>query len=129
MQLKPLQEQVIVITGATSGIGLSTVYLAAREQAKVVMIARSQGALNEIADEINQQGGNVVTAVADVGDKNQVEAAAAKAINAFGRIDTWVNNAGISIYGTLQETSEEDSRRLFDTNFWGVVIGSLAALK
>jgi short-subunit dehydrogenase len=50
------------------------------------------------------------------------------AIDRFGRIDTWINNAGVSIYGRLEEVSEADSRKLFDTNFWGVVNGSLAAL-
>lgn len=54
--------------------------------------------------------------------------AAQAAINRFGRIDTWINDAGVSIYGRLDEVSEADSRRLFDTNFWGVVNGSLAAL-
>jgi len=53
---------------------------------------------------------------------------AQEAISRFGRFDTWVNNAGVSIYGRLDEVSEADSRRLFDTNFWGVVNGSLVAL-
>ena len=65
---------------------------------------------------------------ADVADRQKMEEAAQEAVSRFGRIDTWVNNAGVSIYGRLDKVSETDSRRLFDVNFWGVVNGSLAAL-
>ncbi|HZN67251.1 MAG TPA: SDR family oxidoreductase [Tepidisphaeraceae bacterium] len=64
----------------------------------------------------------------DVADRQQVERVARAAVERFGRIDTWVNNAGLGLYGRLDEVSEADSRRLFDANFWGVVNGSLAAL-
>jgi short-subunit dehydrogenase len=66
--------------------------------------------------------------LADVADRDQVQAIADAAMAAFGRIDTWVNNAGVSIYGRLDEVTESDSRRLFDVNFWGIVNGSLVAL-
>ena len=64
----------------------------------------------------------------DVADRAQVERVAREAVNRFGRIDTWVNNAGVAIYARLDEGTDEDNRRLFETNFWGVVNGSLAAL-
>jgi NADP-dependent 3-hydroxy acid dehydrogenase YdfG len=130
LSLKPLEEQVIVITGASSGIGLATAEAAARQGAKVVLGARSGETLDEIVQRINaaNQKGRAVSVVCDVADRAQVDRLAEEAVRAFGRIDTWVNNAGVAIYGRLDEVTEEDSRRLFDTNFWGVVNGSLAAL-
>lgn len=126
--LKPLDQQVIVITGASSGIGLATAQFAAERGAKLVLVARSAETLSALATLINSEGGEAICVVADVGKRDEVDAAAQAAINRFGRIDTWVNDAGVAIYGRLDEVSEADSRRLFDTNFWGVVNGSLAAL-
>ncbi|MCU1244879.1 MAG: short-chain dehydrogenase [Acidobacteria bacterium] len=126
--LKPLDQQVMVITGASSGIGLATAEAAAKEGARLVVAARSSGSLEELAARINAAGGEAIAVVADVGDRAQVDQIVAAALERFGRIDTWVNDAGTSIYGKLEEVSEADSRKLFDTNFWGVVNGSLAAL-
>jgi short-subunit dehydrogenase len=126
--LKPLDQQVIVITGASSGIGLSTALAAAEQGAKVVLAARSQDTLDEIVQDIQAAGGEAIAVAVDVGDRAQLERVAQAAIERFGRIDTWVNDAGVSIYGRLDEVDDEDSRRLFDTNFWGVVYGSLVAL-
>lgn len=128
ISLKPLDQQVMVITGASSGIGLATALSAAHVGAKVVLAARSEEVLQAVNQQINETGGEAIYVVADVGDAEQVQRVAEAAVNEFGRIDTWVNNAGVSIYGRLDEISEEDARRLFDTNFWGVVHGSLAAL-
>ncbi|MBA4141982.1 MAG: SDR family oxidoreductase [Nitrosospira sp.] len=125
---KPLDQQVIVITGASSGIGLASARLAADRGAKLMLIARSPKTLNNLTAEIAAAGGEAIHFVADVADGEKVQAAARETINRFGRIDTWVNNAGVSIYGRLDEVSEADARRLFDTNFWGVVNGSIAAL-
>ncbi len=118
----------IVITGASSGIGLCTAESAAKRGAKVVLSARSENTLNDVVTRINSVGGEAIAIAADVADRKQIEAVADAAISRFGRIDTWVNNAGVAIYGRLDEVSEQDSRRLFDTNFWGVVNGSLVAL-
>lgn len=128
ISLRPLDQQVMVITGASSGIGLATAQAAASQRAKLVLAARSEHALKKIAEDINAAGGEAVYVVADVGNQRQVEQIALTALQRFGRIDTWINDAGVSIYGKLTMVSEEDSRRLFDTNFWGVVNGSLAAL-
>ena len=125
---KEINEQVIVITGASSGIGLCTALMAAERGAKLVLAARSKATLLDVVEEIHSMGREVISVVADVGDRAQVENIAQAAMAKFGRIDTWVNDAGVSIYGRLDEVSEEDSRKLFDTNFWGVVNGSLTAL-
>ncbi len=127
-QLKPLNEQVIVITGASSGIGLTTALSAAKQGAKVVLAARSKNALDEIVSQIQANGGQALAVECDVADRAAVENLARAAANQFGRIDTWVNDAGISIYGRLDETSDEDARRLFETNYFGLVNGSLTAI-
>ncbi len=126
--LKPVAEQVIVITGASSGIGRATAQAAAARGAKVVLAARSEEALRDMVPAIEAEGGAAAFVVADVGTRADVEKVGEMAIARFGRIDTWINNAGVAIYGRLDEVSERDSRRLFDTNFWGVVNGSLVAL-
>lgn len=128
VSLKPLNQQVIVITGASSGIGLATAKLAAERGAKLVLIARSAETLRKLVAQIADGGGEAIFVVADVADRKKMLGAAQETINRFGRIDTWINNAGVSIYGRLDEVSDADSRRLFETNFWGVVNGSLAAL-
>jgi short-subunit dehydrogenase len=128
LKLRPINEQVVVITGASSGIGLATAKLAPERGAKVVLAARSQEAITQIADQINHSGGEALAVPCDVAIRQQVEKLAHAAIERFGRIDTWVNDAGVSIYGRLDEVSEEDSRRLFDTNFWGTYYGAIAAL-
>jgi len=128
-KLKPLDQQVIVITGATSGIGLATAKGAAKKGAKVVLAARSEQELSQAAEEIRSKGGHVATVVADVANSADIERIAQTAQTQFGGFDTWVNNAAASIWGRLEEVSDEDSRRMFDTNFWGVVNGSLEAVK
>jgi len=126
--LKPLSEQVIVVTGASSGIGLATARMAAKRGARVVLAARSEETLNVIVDDILGRGGQAIAVTADVSSRADVARIATVAVNTFDRIDTWVNNAGVAIYGRLDQVSDEDSRRLFDINFWGVVNGSLVAL-
>jgi short-subunit dehydrogenase len=125
ISLKAIEDQVMVITGASSGIGLATAQQAAKRGAKVVLIARSEQAMPEVTQRL---GADALFVCCDVADRHQVQQAAQSAVERFGKIDTWINNAGLSIYGRLDKVSDEDSRRLFDINFWGVVNGSLVAL-
>ncbi|WP_322403267.1 SDR family oxidoreductase [Massilia luteola] len=129
LQLRKINEQVMVITGATSGIGLTTARMAAEQCAKLVVAARSADALDQLASELRRTGTQVATVVADVGNPADVERIGLAAIERFGRIDTWINNAGISIFGRNEDVSLDDMQRLFDTNYWGVVHGSLEAVK
>src|SRR5688500_5246333 len=112
VSLKPIHEQVIVITGASSGIGLATAEEAAKRGAKLVLAARSSDTLSRLAERISGSGGEAIAVVADVSDRAQVQRIADEAIARFGRIDTWINDAGVSIYGRLDEVSDEDHRRL-----------------
>lgn len=127
--LKKLHEQVMVITGASSGIGLTTARMAAAAGARLVLVGRSEEALRQLRDEIHRDGGQAIFVVADVGKQAEVREIAQRAQAEFGGFDTWVNNAGTATTGRLEETPIEDMRRLFETNFWGVVYGSLEALK
>lgn len=127
MKLKKLSEQVIVITGATSGIGLTTARMAAKQGASLVLIARNDNALQTLASEIYQKGGRVLIHAADVADEAALRHAAQRAVEEFGRIDTWVNNAGGSIYGRIFDVSIDDLRRVFETNVWGLIYGSRIA--
>ena len=128
-KLKPLNEQVIVITGAGSGIGAATARLAASKGAKVVLAGRGEEPLAAVAHEIERDGGRALVVTADVGVEQDHERILQQAIATFGRVDTWVNNAGVSIFGKLDDVPVADQRKLFDTNYWGVVYGSLVALR
>ena len=125
--LKPLNQQAIVITGATSGIGLATARRAARAGACVFLIARGESDLRTLTEELQATGARAAWAAADVADHAALAEAAEKCIRLFGGFDTWVNNAGVSIYGAISSTTLDDQRRLFETNYWGVVNGSLVA--
>lgn len=126
-RLKRLRDQVMVITGASSGIGLATARLAAQRGAKVVLAARSDEALTELETEIRASGGKAVAVEADVTDESDVKKIAKTAIDEFGEIDTWVNNAGGSVFGKILDVPTEEERKLFEINFWGTVYGCKVA--
>ncbi|PSJ39527.1 SDR family oxidoreductase [Allosphingosinicella deserti] len=129
LSLKPLDQQVIVITGASSGIGLATAKAAAAAGATVVLAARTREALAGAIDQIKYAGGQGIFVVADVTRREDLENLARRAMEDYGRIDTWVNNAGVGIWGRLDEVSDADRRQLFETNFWGMVYGSEIAVE
>lgn len=128
-RLKPLSRQILVITGASSGIGLATARRAASKGAAVVLAARNEEALGRICEEIRRDGGQAVYVAADVGDRDDVARIVEKALDTFGGFDTWVNNAGVGVYGELLEIPPEEHEQLFRTNYWGVVNGSIAAVR
>ena len=129
MKLKKLKDQVMVITGASSGIGLVTARLAAGRGARLVLAARSEDALRELTEELNRGGAQAVYIVCDVSKQEDVREVVRTAQETFGGFDTWVNNAGAFIYGKLEEVPVEDMRKLFETNVWGLIYGSLEAVK
>lgn len=128
IRLKQMSDQVMVITGATSGIGLATAKRAAQRGARVVLCSRNEPELQETVSVIQEGGGTARGVVADVSNPEDMERLAGTAVEEFGSLDTWVNNAGVSFYGRLTEVAVEDMRRLFEVNFWGTVYGARAAL-
>src|SRR5690625_446528 len=127
--LKNLTSQVMVLTGATSGIGLVTARMAADKGVKLVLTARDAEALKELTQELRERGAEAVFVSADISKEEDVEKIAQKAIEVFGGFDTWVNNASSTIFGHLTDIPIEDMRRLFDVNYWGTVYGSRRAVQ
>jgi NAD(P)-dependent dehydrogenase (short-subunit alcohol dehydrogenase family) len=126
-KLKPLQEQTMVITGASSGINLVAARQAAARGARVLLVSRNEPVMREICEGIAARGGEASYAVADVADETALRRAADLAFERYGGFDTWVNGAAVSIYGKVLDVELEDQRRLFETNYWGVVHGSRIA--
>ena len=129
MRLRPLREQVVVITGASSGIGLVTAKRAAASGARVVLAARNEPDLAAAVRAIRERGGRAIYHVTDVADARQVEDLGGAAVAEFGPIDSWINNAGVSVYGRCTDTPVADLRRQFDVNYWGQVHGMLTAVR
>jgi short-subunit dehydrogenase len=127
VRLKPVEDQTIVITGASSGIGLATALEAAKRGARLVLVARDPESLASAVSRCEAEGAEVEYLVADVADHAPMELVARRAVKRFGGFDTWVNNAGVSVYGELKDVPLDDARDVFETNYWGVVHGSLVA--
>ncbi|MDQ3367632.1 MAG: SDR family oxidoreductase [Myxococcota bacterium] len=128
MKLKPVRDQVVVIMGASSGIGREVALRFGAAGAKVVVSARSQEGLLSLVSEIERRGGRATSIVCDVADPTQVEAVAEAAVLSFGRIDTWVHVAAVTVYARFEDTTHEEFRRVIEVNYLGQVHGFLAAL-
>jgi NAD(P)-dependent dehydrogenase (short-subunit alcohol dehydrogenase family) len=126
--LKPLAEQTIVITGASRGIGRETALRAAKRGARVVVAARDSEALDELVAAIETEGGVALAVPTDVSNFDEVRRLAERAAGRFGGIDTWVNNAAVSLYGRFEDVPIEDFKRVVEVNFFGQVYGCRAAL-
>jgi NAD(P)-dependent dehydrogenase (short-subunit alcohol dehydrogenase family) len=127
-KLKPLREQVVVVMGASSGIGREAAGRFAAEGAAVVLSGRSLPALASLADELTAAGGRAVAVPAEVTDPAQVRAVADRAVAEFGRLDTWVHLPGVSVYAPVEDISPEEFRRVVDVTLLGQVYGAMAAL-
>ena len=125
---RPLAEQSVVITGASSGIGRETALEMAHRGARITALARGSRALETLAAEVSRIGGQIHTIAGDVADWPTVERTAAEAVERFGRIDTWVNNAAVSVYATIDQLTVDEIRRITEVNYLGQVHGVKAAL-
>lgn len=126
---RPLEEAVVVITGASSGIGRAAALRLSRRAPSLVLCARSEGALAEVAAECEEAGAATLHRALDVAEEEAVESLAAAAVERFGRIDVWVNNAGTIAYGPFEEIPSEVFRQIIETNLMGQVHGARAALR
>ena len=124
-----LEGKVAVVTGASSGIGRATALELARRGARVVAAARRLEALESVAGECRALGVEAVAVPTDTGNEAAVDALARSAVERFGRIDVWVNNAATSIYGRIEDTDTSPVRRLIDVNILGCLYGARAALR
>ncbi len=126
--MKPIGEQVVFITGRSSGIGRATANAAAKKGAKVAIVARGEEALEATASEIRSAGGAVLALPCDVSDAGQVRRVAERVVAEWGRIDTWVNAAAVSVYGEFAEIPEAEFRRVIEIDVLGVANGMRAAI-
>jgi NAD(P)-dependent dehydrogenase (short-subunit alcohol dehydrogenase family) len=128
MQLKPIQDQVVVVVGASSGIGRETALQFAKKGAKLVVSGRSEEKLASLVNEIRNFQGEVTSVIAEVADFDQVKAIADKAVEVYGRLDTWVHLPATAVFALFEETKPEEFKRVIEVNLLGQVYGAMAAL-
>lgn len=128
MKLKPVDQQVVVVVGCTSGIGLETALRFARKGAKLILVGRGQEDLDRTLDEVRREGAEAATHETDVASWEGLQAAAQHAVDTFGHIDTWAHVAGVPYYAQLDDTPPEEFRRVIEVNLNGPTFGVMAAL-
>ncbi|UBF26534.1 SDR family oxidoreductase [Kovacikia minuta CCNUW1] len=128
MELKPIEQQVVAVVGASSGIGRETALQFARRQAKLVVSARSEAGLTSLVEEISQLGGDAIAVPADVAVFEQVQKIADKAVDYYGRLDTWVHAAATAVIAPFEQVTPDEFKRVMDVNLMGQVYGAMVAL-
>jgi NAD(P)-dependent dehydrogenase (short-subunit alcohol dehydrogenase family) len=128
VKLKPIENQVVVVMGASSGIGRETALRFAKRGAKVVVAARNEAGLRYLEDEIRALGGEARVVVADVSEFEQVEAVAQSAVEEYGQLDTWVHLAAAGLFAPFDQTEPDEFRRVVEVDLMGQVYGAMAAL-
>ena len=123
------KNKVVVITGATGGVGRATAWEFAKQGAKIVLLAREQHQLEATKKEVEEYGGEALCIPTDVSDSDAVERAATQAEQAFGPIDVWVNNAMNSVFAPVKEIIPEEFKRITEVTYLGQVYGTMAAMK
>ncbi len=126
--MKDYRSLVVVITGASSGIGRATALAFAEKGSTVVLAARREEALAMLAQECEQRGGKALVVPTDVSREEAVQALALKTYDTYGRIDIWINNAAVSLFGIFDETPLEDIQKVIQTNLFGYIYGAHAVL-
>lgn len=129
MEAENLTGKVVVITGASAGLGRAMARAFAREKTKIGLLARGLDGLEGAKEEVEELGGKAITIKTDVADPKQVEDAAQQVEDAFGSIDIWINNAMVSVFSPLKEIEADEFRRVTEVTYLGQVYGTMAALK
>lgn len=125
---RPIRNSVIVITGASTGIGRATALEFAKKRGTLLLAARNQTALEEVAQECQHLGGTALAIPTDVSNESEVQELTQRAIASFGRIDVWVNNAAVSLFARFEEAPPEVFRQVIETNLFGYIYGARAVL-
>jgi short-subunit dehydrogenase len=125
---KQLADSVIVITGASTGIGRASAVEFARAGATVIVTSRRKEVLRTLADQCEKRGGKALAIPADVTDQQAMQNLARRVVELFGRIDVWINNAAVTLFGRFEQTPPEAYRRVIETNLFGCIHGARAAL-
>lgn len=121
-------DKVVIMTGASAGIGRATALAFGREGAHVALVARSEDRLRRVAGEIEQAGGRALVVPADVADRTQVCAMVETVVSTFGRVDILVNNAGIGLLSPVADMDPADLQRVIDVNLYGLIWCTQAVL-
>jgi NAD(P)-dependent dehydrogenase (short-subunit alcohol dehydrogenase family) len=129
IKLKPVNVQVVVVFGASSGIGRISALEFARRGAKVCVAARSEEGLRTLVEEIEEAGGEAFYVVADAADFEQVKSVAQQTVERYGRLDTWVHSAAAFLFGTFEQTAPEEFEQMIKVNLLGQIYGAKAALQ
>lgn len=129
MKENEFKDKVVVITGASGGIGRATAWEFARQGARIALLARGEEQLAATQKEVNTYGGSALTIPCDVADPDQVEAAAERVEKELGPIDVWVNNAMASVFAPFKEVTNAEFKQVTEVTYLGTIYGTKAALK